>query len=142
MKIQKIHFIDLTKKKSFISILLFILALILILIGFIKPFEFYISKTYSNYGWAIGFLYLAAYHSRIYWHKNCVQWNKKSINIRVKSIFSKSVQFYNIKAYQMTNNNLTISRIFGKDIIIDLNGISTDDIRKLESIIDQYHTKK
>jgi len=142
MKTQRIHFFDLTKKKSLASILLIISALILILIGLINPFEFHLNKTYSNYGWALGFLYLSVYHSRIYWHKNSVQWNKVKINIRVKSIFSKSVQFYNIKTYQMINNKLTILVIFGNDIIIDLNGISTDDTNKLKLIIDQYLTKE
>ena len=142
MKTQRIHFFDLTNKKSLTSILLIISALILILIGLINTFEFHLSKTYSNYGWAFGFLYLALYHSRVYWHKNSVQWNKVKINIRVKSIFSKSVQFYNIKTYQMINNKLTILVIFGNDIIIDLNGISTDDTNKLKLIIDQYLTKE
>ena len=47
---------------------------------------------------AIGFFLQVIYFSRLFWHKNTVQWNDKGIVIRIKSFLGKSLRFDEIKA--------------------------------------------
>lgn len=73
--------------------------------------------------------------SKLFWHKNTVQWNKKGIVIRIKSILGSSLLFCDIKAVNLHQNIWTLNRSDGSNIQIDLNEIEETDTLKLKEII-------
>lgn len=102
----------------------------LFLIGIFEPIE------YSNkYVLKSGFVLQVLYHSKMFWYKNYVQWNKKGANIRVNSFFGKPLSFEQVKATELNRQTLTITKNSGSKITLDLNGIIESDSQKLNDII-------
>lgn len=127
---KKIYFDDM-KNKVWIAILLF--ALVLILIGGFKVFEFKDPKV-NNWISAAGFMLHILYFSRIFWHRNVVQWNKKGVYLRVNSYAGKSLKFNQIKNTELANNKLIVTKINNKKLIFNLNNIEDADTQKLNEI--------
>ncbi|MDF4223564.1 hypothetical protein PXC01_18350 [Maribacter sp. M208] len=129
---KRIHFDNLGKKNYWI--LLIILSLIFIFIGLIEPFEFENKKIYK-YISSCGFFLQALYFSKLFWYKNTVQWNDKGIVIRIKSFLGKSLRFDEIKATELNGKEMTLKKIDGRKILLDLNEIAESDIQKLNEIM-------
>lgn len=128
---KRIHF-DNMRNKFWISI--FILSVICFIIGIFEPIDFS-KQDVNKYIMKIGFLLQAIYFSRMFWYKNYVQWNKKGANIRVNSFWGKSLNFEQIKATELNEKTLTITRTNGNKIIFNLNEIVDSDSQKLNEII-------
>ncbi|WP_435264043.1 hypothetical protein [Tenacibaculum sp. nBUS_03] len=129
---KKIHFDNLGKKSYWV--LLILLSLIFILVGFFELFQFDNPKNY-NYISATGFLLQSLYFSKLFWHKNTVQWNDKGIVIRIKSFLGKSLRFDEIKETELSRKEMTFTKTDGQKIIIDLNEFRDSDNQKLYQII-------
>lgn len=129
---KKIHFDNLGKKSYWV--LLILLSLIFILVGFFEPFQFDNPKNY-NYISATGFLLQSLYFSKLFWHKNTVQWNDKGIVIRIKSFLGKSLRFDEIKETELSRKEMTFTKTDGQKIIVDLNEFRESDNQKLYQII-------
>ena len=129
---KKIHFDNLNKSWFLRTIL--ILSIIFLLVGIFEfiPFENpKINKRISG----IGFLLQALFFSRMFWYKNCMQWNKKGAVIRINSFMGKSLSFDKIKKTELNEKKLTITKINEKKIAFDLNEIAESDAQKLNEII-------
>ena len=129
---KRIHFDHLGKGKYWI--ILIILSLIFIVIGIAEPFEFENEKIYK-YISATGFLLQAIYFSKLFWYRNTVQWNNKGIVIRIKSFLGKSLRFDEIKATEINEKILTLTKSDGKIITLDLNEFAESDTQKLNEIM-------
>ena len=129
---KKIHFDNLGKKNYWIILIL--LSLIFILVGFFEPFEFENPKIYK-YLSVTGYLFQSLYFSKLFWYKNTVQWNDKGIVIRIKSFFGKTLRFNEIKATELNEKTLTLTKTDGRKITLDLNEFSDSDTQKLNEIM-------
>ena len=129
---KRIHFDHLGKGNYWI--ILIILSLIFIVIGIAVPFEFENEKIYK-YISATGFLLQAIYFSKLFWYRNTVQWNYKGIVIRIKSFLGKSLRFDEIKATEINEKILTLTKSDGKIITLDLNEFAESDTQKLNEIM-------
>lgn len=129
---KRIHFDHLGNRNLWILILIF--SIILFLIGIFKPFEF-LSLKNSSYMFSFGVLLQIIYLSRIFWYKNTVQWNKKGLVIRIESFLGKSLRFDQIKATELNEKVLIITKTKGEKVKIDLNEIEESDALKLYKII-------
>ena len=128
---KRIHF-DNMKNRIWISIL--ILSLVFIITGGFELIEFENQKVNKIIS-AIGFFLQAIYFSRNLWYKNYVQWNKKGANIRINSFWGKSLNFEDIKATELNERKLKITKFNGNNVTIDLNEIAEFDSQKLNEII-------
>ncbi|NQX82209.1 MAG: hypothetical protein HRT66_09490 [Flavobacteriaceae bacterium] len=90
-----------------------------------------IGKQMSTYG----FLLQAVFHSRMFWFRNTVQYNKLGMVIRIKSFFGKSITFSRVEKVELNENQLVIYRFLGKIITIDMSDITKEDSYKLYCII-------
>ncbi|GGZ66731.1 hypothetical protein [Mesonia mobilis] len=131
MEMKKIHFDNM---KNWIWITILILSLILILTGGLELFEFENPKLNKGLS-ASGFFLQVIYYSKMFWHKNYVQWNKKGAVIRVNSWSGKSLSFDQIKKTELTEKKLIITKDNGKIVTFDLNEIAESDTQKLNEII-------
>ena len=116
---------------------LILISLFCIFFGFSEIIEFGNPKINKRIS-AIGYLYQAIFHSRMFWFKNYVQWNKTGILIRIKSFFGKSISFENVIDSKLENNILTIYEYNGKNYNFDLTEIDEKDSQKLSNIINKY----
>ena len=82
-----------------------------------------------------GYLLQSLYFSKLFWHKNTVQWNDKGIVIRIKSFLGKSLRFDEIKATELNEKILTLIKTDGRKITVDLNEFSNSDTQKLNEIM-------
>lgn len=130
-KTKRIYF-DNMKNKLWISMI--VLSLVFIITGGFELIEFENPKVNKIIS-AIGFFLQAIYFSRLFWHKNTVQWNDKGIVIRIKSFLGKSLRFDEIKATELNGKILTLTKSNGKKITIDLNEFEQSDTQKLNEII-------
>lgn len=135
---KQIHFNNLNKKNYWI--LLLILSLICIVIGAFKPFETLNNTTYK-YISICGFLLQVLYFSKLFWHKNTVQWNNKGIVIRIESFFGKSLRFDEIQETTLNKNTLVLTKIDSNKVEIDLSKIEAKDAKKLNAILIKYTTQ-
>lgn len=131
---KKIHFENMSWNWILISVL--ILTAILIFGTNSQIFEFDNPKINSVLR-SFGLILLIVYLSRIFWYKNYVQWNKKGIVIRIKSLFGKTIRFDKIKLTELQDKTLTITKVDGTKTIIDLVGVLDKDIQKLNKILVQ-----
>jgi hypothetical protein len=129
---KKIHFDNLGKKNYWIILIL--LSLIFILVGFFEPFEFENPKIYK-YLSVTGYLLQSLYFSKLFWYKNTVQWNDKGIVIRIKSFFGKSLRFDEIKATELNEKTLILTKTDERKITVDLSEFSDSDTQKLNEIM-------
>lgn len=111
-----------------------LLSLFFILGGLIEPFELISPKVYK-YLSACGFFLQAIFFSKLFWYKNTVQWNDKGIIIRIKSFFGKSLKFDKIKAIELNEKKLIVTKIDGQKVLIDLKEIPDSDTKKLNDIM-------
>lgn len=129
---ERIHFENLSGDWKVIGVM--IIALAFLLAGAFELIEFE-NMRINNYLTITGFLLLVIYHSKMFWYKNYVQWNKRGIVIRIKSFFGKSLKFNQIKSADITEENLIISKMDGDIVLIDLSEIVESDSQKLNEII-------
>ena len=128
---KRIHF-DNMKNKVWISMI--VLSLVFIITGGFELIEFEnpkINKIIS----VIGFFLQAIYYTRLFWHKNSVQWNDKVIMIRIKPFLGKPLQFDEIKATELDERILNLTKYNGEKITLDLSDFAESDIQKLNEII-------
>ena len=111
-----------------------ILSLVFIITGGFELIEFTNPKV-NKIIYATGFFLQAIYFSRLFWHKNTVQWNDKGIVIRIKSFLGKSLRFDEIKATELNGRILTLTKYNGKTITIDLNDFAESDTQRLNEIM-------
>ena len=128
---KRIHF---DKMKNRIWISMIILSLVFIITGGFELIEFTNPKV-NKIIYATGFFLQAIYFSRLFWHKNTVQWNDKGIVIRIKSFLGKSLRFDEIKATELNGRILTLTKYNGKTITIDLNDFAESDTQRLNEIM-------
>ena len=128
---KRIHF-DNMKNRIWISMIM--LSLVFIITGGFELIEFTNPKV-NKIIYATGFFLQAIYFSRLFWHKNTVQWNDKGIVIRIKSFLGKSLRFDEIKATELNGRILTLTKYNGKTITIDLNDFAESDTQRLNEIM-------
>lgn len=109
---KRIHFDNM---KNMIWIYIIILSLIFIITGGFELIEFENPKVNKIIS-AIEFFLQAIYFSRLFWHRNTVQWNDKGIIIRIKSFLGKSLRFDEIKATELNGKTLTLTKSDGKKL--------------------------
>ncbi len=130
---KKIHFDNLGKSKLWVFVIL--LSAFLIFIEYLPlPFEFEDGKTYKLLR-ASGFLLQALFWSKLFWFRNTVQWNKRGAVIRIKSFFGKSFRFDQIKATELNDKTMTITKENGTELTFDLNEFEESDTQKLNDIM-------
>jgi hypothetical protein len=129
---KRIHFDNLGKPNLWHLLIIF--SLIFMLIVILEPFEFENPKIYK-YIISCGLSLQAIYFGRNFWHKNYVQWNKKGANIRINSFWGKSLSFDQVKATELNEKTLTITKNNGNKITIDLNEIADSDSQILTEVI-------
>ena len=116
------------------SIVIMIFALACILVGTFEIIDFSNPKL-NKYLNVIGFLIITIYCSKMFWHKNYVQWNKKGAVKRINSFIAKSLSFDQIKTTELNEKKLIITKRDGKTVVFDLNEIVESDTQKLNEII-------
>lgn len=115
-------------------VFLIVLSLVLILVGLIEPVQYNNPKIYKLIS-ALGFSLQTIYFSRLFWHKNYVQWNKIGINIKINSFLGKSLRFDEIKSVNLEGSNFKINPYGGKrNIEFDLSKIEPRDRQLLNDI--------
>ena|SRR5690606_23436591 len=128
---EKIYF-DNLRNNFWIGI--FILSTLCLIFGIFEIIEFS-NPDINGYIRKSGFLLQALYFSKMFWYKNYVQWNKLGAVIRINSLFGKSFKFLEVQSTELNNKILTITKINGEKITVDLNKISESDIQKLNEVI-------
>lgn len=113
---------------------LFAISLIFILTGFFELIDF--STPVVNQ-WLIisGSFIPVVFLSKLFWHKNVVQWNKKGLVIRVQSYLGKSLRFSDIESTHLSDQKLTITTRSGKQLLFDLGEFPESDSIKLNDIL-------
>jgi hypothetical protein len=79
----------------------------------------------------------ALYISKMFWHKNYIEWNELGINIKINRFFSKSVSFKNVEKIELDTSNLKIIQKSGSDKIFEIHDIDSTYLEKLVKIITQ-----
>ena len=128
---KKIHFDDM---RNWIWIAILILSLIFILGGTFELFEFENPKLNKRIN-AVGYFLQVIYFSKMFWHKNYVQWNKKGAVVRINSFLGKTLRFDEIKTTELNEKKLIITKFSGNKITFDLNEIAESDTQKLNELI-------
>jgi hypothetical protein len=131
---KRIHFDEVGGNWRIVGISILAIAFACILVGAFGMIDFANSKM-NAYLTVVGFLIPTIYHSKIFWYKNYVQWNKRGIFIRNKSFLGKSLKFDEIKKTELVGKNLTIFKSDGNKLTFDLKEISESDTQKLNEII-------
>ena len=118
--------------KNWIWIAVLILSGIFIICG---GFELFENPKTNKALTVFGFLLQIIYFTRMFWHRNYVQWNKKGAVIKINSWTAKSLSFNQIKTTELNEKKLTIIKSNGNKITFDLNDIAEPDTNKLNEII-------
>ena len=129
---NKIYFDDL--KPSWWQMGIMLIAVILILMGFLMKFE---NQQTNKVLSAIGFLIQTIYFSKQFWFKHYVQWNKKGAYLRINSFIGKSIRFDQIKTMQQEGEILGLTMKSGKRIVFNLKEIPEADTQKLYVILER-----
>jgi hypothetical protein len=120
--------------KGWIWVSVLILSLVFILAGTFELIEFENPKWNKRIS-AIGFFLQVIYYSKMFWHKNYVQWNKKGAIIRINSWTGKTLSFSQIKTTELNEKVLIITKKDETKTTFDLNEIAESDTQKLNEII-------
>jgi hypothetical protein len=128
---KRIHFENM---KGWIWVSVLILSLVFILAGTFELIEFENPKWNKRIS-AIGFFLQVIYYSKMFWHKNYVQWNKKGAIIRINSWTGKTLSFSQIKTTELNEKVLIITKKDETKTTFDLNEIAESDTQKLNEII-------
>ncbi len=131
MKNKRIHFDKLDK---WTNAILIVLALICISVGVFDLFP-NLSSVWTKRISAVGYIFLVIHFGKMFVRPNYVGWNKRGMNIRIKSILGESLSFKDIKSTVLENGILSITKFGGQKINLDLNGIETQDIDQLHQIL-------
>ena len=105
---KRIHFDEAGGYWKVVELSILAFAFACILVGTFDLIDFANSKM-NAYLTVVGFLIPTIYHSKIYWYKNYVQWNKRGFLIRNKSFLGKSLKSDEIKTTELVGKNLTIA---------------------------------
>ena len=132
---KRIKFDNLQNNWFFISLVL--LSLSCIIFGLFEIIEFQNPKINKGIS-AIGHVSQAVFFSRMFWFKNYVQYNKKGIFIRVKTIFGKSISFDGVERTELENQVLKIYKNDGSSYDFNMKNIDENDSKKLHDLINQY----
>ena len=138
---EKIQFDNLQSKKARIII---ILAIILNLVGVFKPFNVFSEAIYKQL-FVAGFLLYFIFFSRMFWLKNCVQWNKRGIVIKIDSWFGfgESLKFNDIKSINFEETTIELTLFGGRrKRIINVSHIVLADRQQLQQLLQKYTTRK
>ncbi len=127
MKSKRIHFNKLEKGTNAILILC---ALIFVSVGIFDLFPD-LSQVWTKRISMLGYIFIVVHFWKIFIHPNYVGWNKHGMHIRIKTILGKRLSFKDIKSTDLENGVLKISKLDGKKIELDLNGIEAEDIERL-----------
>ena len=129
---KKIHFDNIGGNWKWAFLLA--ISLIFIITGSFELIDF--SAPVVNQ-WLIitGFFIPVVFLSKLFWHKNVVQWNKKGVVIRVKPYLGKSLRFSDIESTHMSDQKLTVTTKSGKQLHFDLHEFPESDSIKLNNIL-------
>ncbi|UOE37012.1 hypothetical protein [Chryseobacterium oryzae] len=133
---NKIHFDQLNFRNNKAEFFILILCATILIFNFFEFINFE-NKTWNKLINVIPFLILIFFHSKIFWFKNFVQWNKKGIVIKLNNFWSKSFKFEDINKFDIQNQTLEINKYDGTKNIFQLNNIDTTSIEKLQQILIQ-----
>jgi len=133
---KKIHFGNLNKKGRWILLPVILIGLFLIINGAFDFIEFTNPKM-NKYLNVIGYLIVFGFSTQMFWYQNYVQWNKRGILIKIKSLFGKNIKFKEIKSSELNDKKLIIIETYGNKIEVDLSHIIESDVEKLMDIINK-----
>ncbi len=120
-------------RKNFKSIVLLLIGLLLILIGFYKSY-LEGNDVWSSGASVLGYLFFGLHFSKMFWHKNYVEWNKKGIVYKIKTRFGKTIRFNRVGGVVLKKDILFVTMVDGAIVEIDLHGICPEDQAKLQGI--------
>ena len=131
MKTKRIHF---EKRNKLTNVIFILLALILVCIG---DFDFLpnLSSEWAKRLNAIGYFFIAIHFGKMFIHPNYVEWNKRGMSIKIKSILGRNISFKDVKSTNFRKHILKITKTDGKEIKFDLNEFEAQDIDKLNQIL-------
>lgn len=129
---KKIHFDHIGGNRKWL--LLSASSLIIIFVGLFELIDFSVDAVNQ---WLIitGIGIQIVFLSKLFWHRNVVQWNSKGVVIRIKSFLGKSFKFSDIESTYLTNKKLSITLKNGKQFQFDLNEFSDSDSMRLNNIL-------
>lgn len=127
---KHIHF---NKLNQFQSIILLLIGLLLILLGFYKDYLGEGSQ-WTTWSSVVGYLFFGLHFSKMFWHKNYVEWNKKGIVYKIKTRFGKTLRFNQVGGAALKSDVLFITLSDGSIIEIDLRDVFSEDQKKLHEI--------
>ncbi|MEJ1221612.1 hypothetical protein [Sediminicola sp. 1XM1-17] len=127
---KHIHF---NKLNRFQAIILLLIGLTLILIGFYKNYLGQ-GNIWTASSTVVGYVFFGLHFSKMFWHKNYVEWNKTKIVYKIKTRFGKTVRFNQVGGVVLKNNTLFLTMTDGALLEIDLEGIFPEDQAKLQEI--------
>ena len=133
---KKIHFDHLNFRDNKAQLILLILCFTILLLNFFEMINFE-NKIWNKLINVIPFLILATIHSKMFWFRNFVQWNKKGIVIKLNNFWGKSFKFEEINNFNLQNDVLEIKKWDGTKIFFQLNNIESKSIEKLQQILIQ-----
>ncbi len=127
---KHIHF---NKLNRFQSIILLLIGLVLILIGFYKDYLGQ-GSFWTSASTVIGYIFFGLHFSKMFWHKNYVEWNKKGVVYRIKTRFGKTLRFNQVGNVSLKNDVLFVTLVDGSKTEIDLHEVFPEDQKKLQEI--------
>lgn len=129
---KKIHFDHIGGNRKWL--LLSASSLIIIFVGLFELIDFSVDAVNQ---WLIitGIGIQIVFLSKLFWHRNVVQWNSKGVVIRIKSYLGKSFKFSDIESTYLTDKKLSITLKNGKQFQFDLNEFSDSDSMRLNNIL-------
>ncbi len=130
---KHIHF---NKLNRFQSIILLLIGLVLILIGFYKDYLGQ-GSFWTSASTVIGYIFFGLHFSKMFWHKNYVEWNKKGVVYRIKTRFGKTLRFNQVGNVALKSNILFVTLNDGSITKIDLREVFPEDQKKLLEIFTQ-----
>lgn len=134
VKMNSINFQNLSIKQNIIWIILILSGL---LFTFLDIFEVFIfaNPLITKYISIFFYLVLSLHFSRVFWGRNVVQWNKKSMTARVNNFWGLQIDFAKISKLTFEETNIIITYMTGEKKIIDLNKIDINSKKRLEEIL-------
>lgn len=131
---KKIKFQNLNSKNNILWISVMVLGVIFM---FMETFDLYTFENpkISKFIYFLLFLSLSIYHSRLFWFKNVVQWNKKGLTARINNFWGVNTIFENIQTIIFRENEFVISEFNGNRKTINLKNIDLESKKKLEQIL-------
>jgi len=129
---KRLHFDHLSGNR--IWIILFAVFLILVVPGTFGWIVF-ISPAFNQWLFIAGMMILIVFMTKLFWHRNVVQWNSKGVVIRMNPFFGKSQRFSDIESTQMIDQFLTVTTRSGKELQLDLSEFPESDSKKLNGIL-------